>query len=68
MSNETKTTANKPAFYAYSVKDRPGKDAIWTKIGAAFPHEDGDGFTVQLEALPVGDKLTLRVPREKAAE
>ena len=37
MSNETKTTSHKPAFYAYTVKDRDGKDAIWTKIGAAFP-------------------------------
>jgi hypothetical protein len=68
MSKETKTTSHKPAFYAYTVKDREGKDAIWTKIGAAFPHQDGKGFTVQLEALPVGDKLTLRVPSEKVAE
>jgi hypothetical protein len=68
MTNETKTTSHKPAFYAYSVKDRTPKDAIWTKIGVAFAHEDGDGFTVHLDALPVGDKLTLRTPREKVAE
>jgi hypothetical protein len=38
---------------AYSVKDRPGAKSIWTRIGAAFPHDKGAGLTVILNALPL---------------
>ena len=41
-----------------------GDKGYWTKIGAAWPHQDGKGFNLELELLPVssGDtmKLTLR--------
>lgn len=54
-------TGNKPTLIAYSVKDRgKGKSAIWTRIGAAWAFEPGKtGFTVQLEALPIGDRIVL---------
>ncbi|MCP3463576.1 hypothetical protein [Bradyrhizobium sp. CCGUVB23] len=51
-----------PTFIAFSVKEREGKPTIWTKIGAAFPHDKGAGFTIQLDALPVGDRIVLREP------
>ena len=57
-----------PAFIAYSVKERgEGKQAIWTKIGAAFPHGKGKGLTIQLDALPLGDSIVLREPKEEKA-
>ena len=37
----------------------------WTKIGAAFPSKEGDGYSIVLDALPIGNKLILRPPREK---
>jgi hypothetical protein len=59
-------TANKPAYICYSVRDRDrGRDSIWTRIGAAWPHDDGQGLTIQLDARPLGDQITLRVPTEK---
>jgi hypothetical protein len=57
-----------PTLIAYSVKEREGKQAIWTKIGAAFPHGKGKGLTIQLDALPLGDSIVLREPKEEKAE
>ena len=57
-----------PTLIAYSVKEREGKQAIWTKIGAAFPHGKGNGLTIQLDALPLGDSIVLREPKEDKAE
>jgi hypothetical protein len=54
----------RPAYDAFVV-DGEGEDAFWTKIGAAWPHQDGRGFSLQLVALPVGGRITLRVPKER---
>lgn len=56
--------SNKPTLIAYAVKDR-GKTqkAIWTRIGAAWPHEKGIGFTIELEAVPVDGRLVLTAPK-----
>ena len=50
-----------------SIK-RDGQDDFWLAIGAAFPHQIGDGFNVVLQALPIpnGDgqcKIVLRPPK-----
>ena len=47
MANETKNT---PAFVAYHVPE--SENPFWTKIGAAWDHSDGDGFTLQLDLIP----------------
>ena len=53
-----------PTFIAFSVKQRgEGKQDIWTKIGAAFPHSKGNGLTIQLDALPLDDRIVLREPK-----
>jgi len=59
---------NKPTLIAYAVRERgKGKSAIWTRIGAAWPFESGKaGFTVQLEALPAGDRIVLTEPKAGA--
>jgi hypothetical protein len=35
-----------PAFTAYAVTKREGKDDWWTPIGAGFPHKDGTGYNI----------------------
>lgn len=63
--------SNKPTLYAYSVKDRGrGQKSIWTRIGAAWPHEEGKGFSIQLEALPLNfdGRLVLTEPKEAQSE
>jgi hypothetical protein len=34
----------------------------WTKIGAAFPHKDGLGFSIELKAFPVDGRLVVLPP------
>ena len=57
-------TTKAPTHIAYQIKNRDGKKAIWTRIGSAWGHSDGEGFNIQLEALPVDGKITLRIPAE----
>jgi hypothetical protein len=45
--------SKKPALVAHSVREREGQKAIWTRIGAAWPHGNGPGFNIQLETLAV---------------
>ena len=62
------TTAQQPAFQAYTVIKREGQDDFWLNIGAAFAHQDGDGFNVMLQALPIGGKIVLRPPKKDQEE
>ena len=40
--------------------DSNGKKAKrWTKIGAAFPHKEGPGFSIELRAFPDGRLVVL---------
>ena len=62
----------KPAYTAYAVRDytKDGqKDSEWLKVGAAWPHKDGKGFDLNLDALPTSGRIVLRVnePKEKTA-
>jgi len=49
---------------AYTVIKREGQDDFWLAIGAAFAHQDGDGFNIVLQALPIDGKIVLRQPKE----
>jgi hypothetical protein len=64
---------NEPTYRAYSVVKRPNADDFWLQIGAAFPHQSGDGMNVILQALPLPDgdgicKIVLRPPRDEQSE
>jgi hypothetical protein len=56
---------DQPAFRIYSVVPCAGKDDDWFEIGVAFPHPDGRGFNVMLQAQPLNGKLVLREFHEK---
>ncbi|MFM9942166.1 MAG: hypothetical protein ACKVP7_22000 [Hyphomicrobiaceae bacterium] len=49
-------------YRVYSIIERPKQDDYWLNIGVAFPHDDGDGFNVILQALPLhgNGKIVLR--------
>jgi hypothetical protein len=34
----------------------------WTRIGAAFPHKEGPGFSIELKAFPVDGRLVVLPP------
>jgi hypothetical protein len=52
---------------AYAVKEIAGDRSIFTKIGAAFPHKEGPGFNIELDALPVGSRIVILPPRQDDA-
>jgi hypothetical protein len=61
--------SNRPNYYAFSVKERgKGKRSIWTRIGAAWTQEKGQGLNIELEALPLNfdGKIVLMPPKEDA--
>jgi hypothetical protein len=51
--------ANRPDYRAYLVKGEKEK-AFWQPIGAAWAHTDGKGITINLDALPLDGRITLR--------
>ena len=63
---ENGVNGNRPTLIAYSVKDARGEEAkaIWTRIGAAWAHENGPGYSIRLDALPVDGRLVLVAPAE----
>lgn len=70
MSRNTKeqTRTNQPSHIAYHVRDREGGPGFWTRIGSAWTHNDGGGFNIQLDTVPLDGRIALRVPSEKPAE
>ena len=51
-----------PTLIAYHVAER-GEKKFWTRIGAAWDHEDAKGLTVQLDLVPAnGGRIVLREP------
>jgi hypothetical protein len=58
-----KSNTNPPALIAWHVTER-GEKKFWTRLGAAWNHEDGDGMTLQLDLMPVaGGRIVLRAPK-----
>ena len=55
----TTETINSPAFMLYRVVGN-GKDANWTKIGAAWPNKDGKGFSILCDAVPLQGRIVMR--------
>jgi hypothetical protein len=64
---DNQTTASKtPSHIAYHVRNRKNATSIWTPIGAAWVNKNGNGFNLQIEAVPLDGRITLLIPSEKA--
>ena len=46
-----------PTHRAYSVIKRDGQDDYWLNVGLVFPHKDGCGFNIMLQAFPLDGKI-----------
>lgn len=65
-TNTSESTTKLPSHYAYQVRDRgEGKKAIWTRIGSVWQHADNRGFNVQLDAVPLDGRISLRIASEE---
>lgn len=59
-TNPSKTA---PSHVVYQVRDGAADKSYWTRIGAAWPHADSKGFNIQLSAIPLDGRLTIREPQ-----
>jgi hypothetical protein len=55
-----KEQPKQPTHRAYSVIRREGQDDFWLNVGLVFPHKDGGGFNIMLQALPLDGKVVCR--------
>ena len=55
-----KDQPQQPTHRAYSVIKREGQDDYWLNVGLAFPHKDGKGFNIILQAFPLDGKIVCR--------
>ena len=62
---ETTTKSSKPAYIAYHVRNGKNGKGFFTRIGAAWAHQDGKGFNIQIETVPLDGRISLRVTEEK---
>ena len=58
-----KRNQKSPRPHAVYVVEGEGDKAFWTKIGAAWAHEDGKGFNISLTCLPLNGRLVVREPK-----
>ncbi|SFU09619.1 hypothetical protein [Mesorhizobium sp. YR577] len=66
MAKKEHTAAPKtPPSHGVYVVEGEGDRGYWTRVGAAWSHQDGDGFNITLTALPLSDRLVIRAKREQ---
>ena len=65
--NRNTSKPNKPSHGIYHVTG-DGKQARWTKIGAAWAHDDNSGMNLAIEYLPAGTqgRIVIRKAKDKA--
>lgn len=64
-SKNAENASKAPTHVAYHVRDREGKKGYWTRIGSAWAHADGKGFSLQVEMVPLDGRISLRVATEQ---
>lgn len=70
MTTQSKPDNARPTYAAYYVTEpRPGKKR-WTRIGAFFAHDDGQGGSLILDAIPIAfdGRIVLRSPKAEEPE
>lgn len=58
-------TQKQPTHRLYTVKGE-GQKARWIEIGAAWPNQDGNGFSLRFDSVPVEGltgRIVMRVPK-----
>ena len=53
-------TTESTRYRVYTIVERQEESPFWLNVGMAYPHRDGQGFNIQLQALPLRGRLTLR--------
>lgn len=64
MNTQPNAYAKKPTHRLYRVVG-DGKAATWTPIGAAWPNQDGQGFSIAWDAVPLTGRVLMRAITER---
>lgn len=62
------TAKKKPPQYTVFIVEGDGDAAFWRKIGGAWAHKDGRGFSIQMNVIAFKGRLVLRKPKPKSKE
>lgn len=66
-NTNTPQALSAPQYLAWHVAQK-GEKSYWNKVGAAWPHKDGKGYTLQLETCPINGRIVLRAPLDDAPQ
>jgi hypothetical protein len=59
-------TKKAPTHRLYAVRKISAEKSYWVQIGAAWANQDGKGFNIKLNLLPVdGSEIVMREPRDE---
>ena len=64
-TSDQAATSKRPTHTAHHVREIPGGESFWTRIGSAWAHKDGQGFNIQIDTVPLDGRITLRIASEK---
>lgn len=56
----TTNTQRKSPTHSLFVVTGDNENARWTRVGAAWPNQDGKGFSMSLDAAPIAGRLVMR--------
>lgn len=65
MIKKKNTTVRKPEYEVFQVLETSKDKSYWNRIGAAWVHEDGDGLSVTLNAMPLDGRIIIRALRRR---
>ena len=72
MSEQNNSNQNnggkRPDYIAYNVKHSNDGKGHWNKVGAAWQHQDGQGYDLALDSIPVDGRVTLRELRQEQVQ
>ncbi len=52
-------------FTVEEFENNGKRSSRWIKVGAAFPHKEGPGFSIELKAIPLSGRLVALPPDEE---
>lgn len=65
---ETHTSDYQIAYAVRETGSGKNRKSFFTRIGVAFPHKNGPGFNLELDALPTDGKIVVMAPKAEEAE
>jgi hypothetical protein len=59
---QNRTFCPQPPGIGFTAARKTNDASPWTRIGAAFPHKESLGFSIELKAFPIDGRLVVLPP------